>query len=98
MLSILIPTLNERTNILDCLHSVQWADEIVVVDSGSTDDTCNLARSRGAKVVDFAWNGKLPKKKNWALENITWKNEWVLVLDADERITPELGREIREVV
>jgi glycosyltransferase involved in cell wall biosynthesis len=98
MLSILIPTLNERNNILDCLHSVQWADEIVVVDSGSSDGTCDLARSRGAKVVDFAWNGKLPKKKNWALENITWKNEWVLVLDADERITPELGREIREVV
>src|ERR1043166_1813205 len=95
MLSVLIPTRNEKANILECLDSVSWCDEIVVVDSGSTDGTQELARAAGAKVIDFRWNGRFPKKKNWALENIPWKNEWVLILDADERITPELGEEIR---
>lgn len=94
MISVLIPTLNECQNIRDCLESVRWADERVVVDSGSTDGTPDLARAFGARVVNFAWNGRLPKKKNWALEHVTWKNEWVLILDADERITPALAGEI----
>jgi glycosyltransferase involved in cell wall biosynthesis len=95
MLSVLIPTLNERQNLADCLASVAWADELVVVDSGSTDGTQEIARQAGAHLVDFNWNGRLPKKKNWALENIAWKSEWVLILDADERITLDLGAEIR---
>lgn len=94
MISILIPVRNEAANIVACIESVRWADEIVVVDSGSTDGTVELARSKGATVVQFAWNGKFPKKKNWALENIPWKNDWVLILDADERIMPELAAEI----
>lgn len=94
MLSILIPTLNERGNILGCLESVRWADELVVVDSGSSDGTQELARSCGARVVQFKWGGRFPKKKNWALENVRWANEWVLILDADERIGPGLAREI----
>jgi glycosyltransferase involved in cell wall biosynthesis len=98
MLSVLIPTFNERANIAACLETVRWADEIVVVDSNSTDGTGGLATDLGAHVVKFTWNGRLPKKKNWALENVRWKNEWVLILDADERITPELAREIKEVL
>lgn len=98
MLSVLIPTLNEQRNIADCIQSVRWADEIVVVDSGSTDGTTETARRLGAKVVDFAWNRRLPKKKNWALDNVPWENDWLLILDADERITPELGREIRSAL
>jgi glycosyltransferase involved in cell wall biosynthesis len=94
MISVLIPVRNEAANIVACLESVRWADEIVVVDSGSTDGTIELAKNNGAKIVQFQWNGKFPKKKNWALENIPWKNEWVLILDADERITPELAAEI----
>jgi glycosyltransferase involved in cell wall biosynthesis len=97
MLSVLIPTFNEASNILDCLRSVAWADEIVVVDSCSADNTRTLASGFGARVVDFAWNGRWPKKKNWALENIAWRNEWLLILDADERITPELALEIQAV-
>jgi glycosyltransferase involved in cell wall biosynthesis len=54
-----------------------------------------LAEKNGATVVQFKWNGKFPKKKNWALANVPWKNEWVLILDADERITPELAAEIQ---
>src|ERR1700729_2041985 len=96
--SVLIPALNERRHIVDCLASVSWADEVIVVDSNSTDGTQELAQAAGAQVVKFQWNGKFPKKKNWALENIPWKNDWVLILDADERITPELTREIQRTL
>ena len=95
MISVLIPVRNEKTNIAACIESVRWADEIIVVDSNSTDGTVELAQKNGATVVQFAWNGKFPKKKNWALANVPWKNEWVLILDADERITPELAAEIQ---
>ena len=98
MLSVLIPTRNERRNIVDCIRSVSWCDEAVVVDSGSGDGTQELAQAGGARVVDFKWDGRHPKKKNWALENVPWKNEWVLILDADERIRPELAAEIRSAL
>jgi glycosyltransferase involved in cell wall biosynthesis len=98
MLSVLIPTLNEGRNILACLQSVGWAEEVVVVDSGSSDGTQELARRCGAQLVDFRWNGRAPKKKNWALENVRWKNEWLLILDADERVTPALAEEIQQAL
>jgi glycosyltransferase involved in cell wall biosynthesis len=98
MISVLIPTLNEARNISECVASVRWADEIVVVDSGSTDGTLDAARRGGARIVEFTWNGRLPKKKNWALENVEWKNEWVLILDADERVSAGLAEEIQEAV
>jgi glycosyltransferase involved in cell wall biosynthesis len=94
-LSVLIPVKNEAANVRDCISGVSFAEEIVVVDSASTDGTQAIAEEAGAWVVQFVWNGNLPRKKNWALENIPWQNEWVLIVDADERITPELEREIR---
>jgi glycosyltransferase involved in cell wall biosynthesis len=94
VVSVLVPALNEHANIVGCLETVRWADEVVVVDSGSTDGTRELARAAGAQVIDFAWNRRWPKKKNWALENVRWKHEWVLIVDADERITRELAQEI----
>jgi glycosyltransferase involved in cell wall biosynthesis len=94
-LSVLIPVKNEAVNMRDCIAAVSFAGEIVVVDSASTDGTQAIAEGAGARVVQFVSNGKLPRKKNWALENIPWQNEWVLIVDADERITPELQREIR---
>lgn len=97
-ISILIPAKNEAPNIRECIISARFADEIVVVDSGSTDSTCDIARELGASVVDFKWDGAFPKKKNWALAGIPWKHEWVFILDADERITPELADELRAVV
>lgn len=96
-ISVLIPTLNEARNLADCLASVAWCNDIVVVDSNSTDGTQQIARQAGARMVDFRWNGTLPKKKNWALQNIEWKNEWVLVLDADERVVPALAQEMCDV-
>jgi glycosyltransferase involved in cell wall biosynthesis len=94
-LSVLIPVKNEAGNLRDCLAGVSFAQEIVVIDSASTDGTQAVAEAAGARVVQFVWNGKFPRKKNWALKNIPWQHEWLLIVDADERITPELEREIR---
>lgn len=96
--SIVIPTLNEASNLPRCLDHLTWADEVVVVDSGSKDETREIAEKYGAKVVDFEWNGRWPKKKNWALRHAPLTNEWVLIVDADEWITPELAREIDRVI
>ena len=97
-ISVLIPTKNEEENIRKCLESVSWADEIYVVDSCSTDRTVEIAQNMGAKVVPFSWDGKGPRKKNWALDNLPWKHEWVLVVDADEEVTPSLQDEITALV
>lgn len=97
-ISILIPVRNEEANLDACLRSCAFADEVVVVDSASTDRTADIARQHGATLVDFKWDGQYPKKKNWALANVGWRHEWVFILDADERITPELARELAAVV
>lgn len=94
-ISVLIPVKNEAANLAACLASVAWCDEVVVVDSGSTDATREIARQAGARVVDFQWNGHFPKKKNWALANVPWKNDWVFIIDADERSTPALEAAMR---
>ncbi len=97
-LSVLIPVKNDAVNLRECLRSVAFADEIVVVDSASADDTIQIAEEAGARVVQFVWNGQFPRKKNWALENVVWRNEWVLIIDADERITSELENQIRAAI
>ena len=97
-ISVLIPTKNEQDNIGKCLESVSWADEVCVVDSQSTDQTAKIARKLDARVIDFVWDGRGPRKRNWALQNLSWKHEWVLLLDADEEVTPELREEIATVV
>jgi glycosyltransferase involved in cell wall biosynthesis len=93
--SVIIPTLNETKNLPSCLEHLKWAAEVVVVDSGSTDDTQKIAAAHGATVINFKWNGQWPKKKNWALRDAPLSHEWVLIVDADEWITPELADEIR---
>jgi len=92
--SVLIPAFNEAANIEACIRSVQWAAEIIVVDSGSTDKTCELASQLGARMVRFSYVPGGLKKKNWALQNLDFKHDWILILDADERITPRLAEEI----
>ena len=96
--SLLIPCKNEENNIARCIQSVQWVDEIFVVDSQSTDKTIEIAESLGAEVVQFKYKGGWPKKKNWALENLPFTNEWVLILDADECLPPNAQNEIRGIV
>lgn len=97
-LSVLVPVKNEAANLPRCLKSVAWADEVFVVDSASTDGSQEIARACGATVVQFAFSGTWPKKKNWSLANIPFRNEWVLVLDADETMPPEAEQEIRDIV
>jgi glycosyltransferase involved in cell wall biosynthesis len=92
--SVLIPAKNEELNLPACLESVSRADEIFLVDSQSSDRTGEITESYGAKVVQFHFNGGWPKKKNWSLDNLPFRNEWVLIVDCDERITPELWEEI----
>jgi glycosyltransferase involved in cell wall biosynthesis len=96
--SVLVPTRNEAANIEECLRSAAFADEVVVVDSLSTDGTAEIAERLGARVVPFRWDGRYPKKKNWALEHAGFRNEWVLILDADERVTAPLAAEIGDVI
>ncbi len=94
-ISVIVPIKNEERNVAACLQSVAWADEIWVVDSHSTDRTCELAQQHGARIAQFDYAGGFPKKKNWALQNLPLKHEWVLLIDADERVMPELEEEIR---
>ncbi len=93
-ISVLIPAKNEEDNLSTCLESVNRADEVFVVDSQSSDRSIAIAESYGANVVQFHFNGRWPKKKNWALENLPFRHEWVLIVDCDERIPPELWAEI----
>ncbi|HEY1265102.1 MAG TPA: glycosyltransferase family 2 protein [Terriglobales bacterium] len=94
-LSVAIVALNEEANLPRTLGSVRWADEIVLVDSGSTDRTCEIARGVGAKVVVEPWRG-YTAQKNYALELCT--QDWILSLDADEEVTTGLAEEIRRVM
>ncbi len=90
-LSVTIIARNEERDLPDCLASVSFADEIVVVDSGSSDRTLEIARAAGAKVFENPWSG-YGAQKAFALSKAT--GEWVLNLDADERCSPELRREL----
>lgn len=84
-LSILIPARNEMNNLPGCLAAVcGWADEVVVVDSGSTDGTAAFAERQGARVLQFQYAGGWPKKRQWALDTFPFRNGWILLLDADE--------------
>jgi hypothetical protein len=94
-LSVIIITKNEAENIRACIGSVAWADEIIVVDSGSSDGTPDICRELGAKVYECDWPGFGPQK-NRALDYAT--GDWVLSLDADERVPPELRAEIQSAV
>jgi glycosyltransferase involved in cell wall biosynthesis len=94
-LSVTIITRNESAHIEACLASVDWADERIVVDCGSTDDTVALAERAGARVIVHDWPG-YAAQKNFAASQAA--HDWILSVDADERVTPELGHEIRELL
>ncbi len=94
-LSVVIVTLNEEANLARTLESVRWADEIVIVDSGSTDRTVEIAKSFNAKVFTESWKG-YAAQKNSAIEKAT--GEWILALDADEVVERHLALEIASIV
>jgi glycosyltransferase involved in cell wall biosynthesis len=93
--SATIITLNEAEHIGDAIDSVSWADEIVVVDSGSTDGTVDIARTRGARVSARAWTGYVDQKNHAAS---LASHDWIVSLDADERVTPGLAAEIQTLL
>ena len=94
-LSVIIITKNEEENIRDCLETVKWADEIIIVDSFSRDKTVEIAKEYTGKIFQKEWMG-YGKQKNFALEKVT--GDWVLNIDADERVTKELAQEIKEAI
>jgi glycosyltransferase involved in cell wall biosynthesis len=96
--SVIVPIKNEAANLRKCLDSIRWADEIFVVDSQSSDGSIEIAQEYGAAVVQFHFSGTWPKKKNWALENLPFRNEWVFILDADEVLPPEAPEEFSRAI
>jgi len=92
-ISIFIQTLNEQDNLPGLLDTVSWSDDIVVLDSMSTDDTERIACERGCRFIQREYDGRGPHQ-NWAMENIDFRHKWVFYLDADERMTDELKAEI----
>jgi glycosyltransferase involved in cell wall biosynthesis len=103
--SVLILTKNEAQDLPGCLESVAWCDDVHVLDSGSDDDTCDIAAKRGAHVarktyVDSSklFGGDEAAHRNWSLRNTPFKYPWVFLLDADERVTADLAQAILAVV
>lgn len=93
--SVTIITLNEERNLRSCLESVRWADEVVIVDSGSTDGTLKIAEEFRCRVVHNPWPGMRAQKN---LANDHAAGPWILNLDADERLSPELQREVQSIL
>jgi len=89
IITFVVPVKNEEKNLPGCLESLRSQREVVVVDSGSTDRTREIAASFGREVVDFRWDGRYPKKRNWFLSTYAFKTPWVMFIDADERVTDE---------
>lgn len=94
-LTVLIPTYNEEENIKDCLESVKWADNILVVDSFSNDSTLDIVKHYDVKILQHEYINSA-SQKNWALNQIS--TEWVLIVDSDERVTEELKGEIQSII
>ena len=96
--SVIIPVRNEARNLPRCLEALRGIDDIYVIDSQSTDESIEIARTHGVKAVQFHYQGGWPKKRQWAMETLPFRYDWVLLLDADEILTPELVEEIRQAI
>jgi glycosyltransferase involved in cell wall biosynthesis len=92
--TVIVPVRNEARNLPTCLTRLGRFERVLVVDSGSDDGTIEIARDCGAEVIDFRWNGRFPKKRNWTLRTVEISSPWVLFLDADEQVTPAFCDEL----
>lgn len=97
-ITVIVATKNEALNIGKCLRSLASAEHVVVVDSSSTDETLEIAKTFGAEIVTFAYTGGYPKKRQWALESQQISTPWTMLIDADEEVTPELWQEIENAL
>ena len=95
-LTVLLLTKNERQRVKHCLESVKWADEIVVVDGQSTDGTQEICRQYGAKVFEHKFSGRFDTECNFGIEKSS--GDWILKLDADEVVTPQLRQDVESVL
>ena len=93
LVSVMIFTLNEEIHLPVCLDYLKWCDDVIIVDSFSTDKTEEIATENGARFFQNVFEG-FGSQRNWALENIDIKNDWVLILDADEKVPAELSDEL----
>lgn len=96
-ISVLILTLNEEVNLVQCLGSVRWCDDVVVLDSYSSDGTVSIAAAHGARVVRREFD-TYAGQRNFGLKDIQYKNAWLLMLDADERVPEDLRAEMNDAV
>lgn len=96
--TVVVPVRNEEANLARCLERLNRFSEIIVVNSNSTDRTREIARAHGANVLDFSWNGRYPKKRNWLLLNHNLACDWVLFLDADELVTEKFCEAVKDAV
>lgn len=96
--SVIVPVRNEARNLPRCLQSLRDVGEVYIVDSQSADNTEEIAKAFGAHVVQFHYQGGWPKKRQWAMENLPLKYEWIFLVDADEALTPELSGEIQKAI
>jgi glycosyltransferase involved in cell wall biosynthesis len=97
-LTVVIPVKNEEQNLARCLAAIGPVAEVMIVDSGSTDATLEIARQSGAKFLKFEWKGGYPKKRNWVLLTQQFRTEWILFLDADEILNPAVRKEISSAI
>ena len=97
-ITVVVPVKNEEANLAKCLELLGQFSEIVVIDSSSTDSTQQIARSFGARVENFEWDGRYPKKRNWMLLNAPPTQPWVLFLDADEFVDEQFCEALRIAV
>jgi len=97
-ITVIIATRNEEANIAACLDSIIPVQRVLVIDSGSVDRTVALARARNAEVVDFTWSGIYPRKRQWAIDHLHIKTRWIMLVDADESIRPDMWMEIKRVI
>jgi glycosyltransferase involved in cell wall biosynthesis len=94
-ITVIVAARNEERNLPRCLETLREFAEVYVIDSQSRDATPEIARSYGAKIVPFRYEGGWPKKRQWAMETLPLAFDWILLVDADEALTPELIREIK---
>jgi len=97
-LTAIVAARNEARNLPHCLESLRDVGEVYVIDSQSTDATVEIARAHGAQVVQFHYQGGWPKKRQWAMETLPLAFDWILLIDADEALTPELAEEIQQAI